>query len=85
MTDRLIDTLKLTAKKEEQLMKESVGIGLLGMGVVGGGVASVLGDKSALLAKLAGAPLKLQGALVRDLSRQRAASLPDGALTTRRR
>ena len=52
------------------------------MGVVGGGVASVLGDKSALLAKLAGAPLKLQGALVRDLSRQRAASLPDGALTT---
>ena len=63
-------------------MKESVGIGLLGMGVVGGGVASVLGDKSALLAKLAGAPLKLQGALVRDLSRQRAASLPDGALTT---
>ena len=82
MTDRLIDTLKLTAKKEEQLMKESVGIGLLGMGVVGGGVASVLGDKSALLAKLAGAPLKLQGALVRDLSRQRAASLPDGALTT---
>ena len=82
MTDRLIDTLKLTAEKEEQLMKESVGIGLLGMGVVGGGVASVLGDKSALLAKLAGAPLKLQGALVRDLSRQRAASLPDGALTT---
>ena len=82
MTDRLIDTLKLTVKKEEQLMKESVGIGLLGMGVVGGGVASVLGDKSALLAKLAGAPLKLQGALVRDLSKQRAAGLPDGALTT---
>ena len=52
------------------------------MGVVGGGVASVLGDKAALLAKLAGAPLKLQGALVRDLSRQRAASLPNGALTT---
>ena len=63
-------------------MKESVGIGLLGMGVVGGGVASVLGDKAALLAKLAGAPLKLHGALVRDLSRQRAASLPNGALTT---
>ena len=52
------------------------------MGVVGGGVASVLGDKAALLAKLAGAPLKLHGALVRDLSRQRAASLPNGALTT---
>ena len=52
------------------------------MGVIGGGVASVLGDKAALLAKLAGAPLKLHGALVRDLSRQRAASLPSGALTT---
>lgn len=63
-------------------MKNSVGIGLLGMGVVGGGVASVITDKGAQLAKMIGAPVKLHGALVRDLSRQRAASLPDGALTT---
>ncbi len=63
-------------------MKKSVGIGLLGMGVVGGGVASVLADKAALLTNLAGAPLELQGALVRDPSRQRAVNLPEGALTT---
>jgi len=63
-------------------MKQSVGIGLLGMGVVGGGVASVVTDKGAQLAKMIGAPVNLHGALVRDLSRQRAATLPDGALTT---
>ena len=63
-------------------MKQSVGIGLLGMGVVGGGVASVVTDKSAQLKKMIGAPVNLHGALVRDLSRQRAATLPDGALTT---
>ena len=62
-------------------MKQSVGIGLLGMGVVGGGVASVVTDKGAQLAKMIGAPVNLHGALVRDLSRQRAATLPDGALT----
>ena len=63
-------------------MKNSVGIGLLGMGVVGGGVASVVTDKGAQLAKMIGAPVTLHGALVRDLGRQRAATLPDGALTT---
>ncbi len=63
-------------------MKNSVGIGLLGMGVVGGGVASVVADKGAQLAKMIGAPVNLHGALVRDLSRQRAATIPDGALTT---
>ena len=52
------------------------------MGVVGGGVASVVTDKGAQLAKMIGAPVNLHGALVRDLSRQRAATIPDGALTT---
>ena len=63
-------------------MKQSVGIGLLGMGVVGGGVASVITDKGVQLANMIGAPVELHGALVRDLSRQRAATLPEGALTT---
>ena len=63
-------------------MKQSVGIGLLGMGVVGGGVASVVADKGAQLKNMVGAPVYLRGALVRDLSRQRAVSLPDSALTT---
>ena len=63
-------------------MKNSVGIGLLGMGVVGGGVASIITDKDEQLANMVGAPVTLQGALVRDLSRQRATTLADGALTT---
>ena len=53
------------------------------MGVVGGGVAQSVTGKSAELKKMIGAPVTLQGALVRDLSRQRAASVPDGTLTTR--
>ena len=62
-------------------MNNAVGVGLLGMGVVGGGVASVINNKGAQLAKMIGAPVTLHGALVRDLSRKRAVSLPDGALT----
>ena len=62
-------------------MKTSVGIGLLGMGVVGGGVARILADKSAQLAQLIGAPLSLEGVLVRDTARRRSVALPDGVLT----
>ncbi len=63
-------------------MSKSVGIGLLGCGVVGGGVTRVLADKSSQLAKLAGAELTLNGVLVRDAARKRDATLPVGALTT---
>ena len=52
-------------------MKESVGIGLLGMGVVGGGVVDVLFDKDERLAKLIGAPLSLKRVLVRDVNKLR--------------
>ena len=64
-------------------MKNSVGIGLLGMGVVGGGVASIIHKKDTQLAKLVGAPVTLNGALVRDIGRRRAVSLPDSSITTR--
>ena len=64
-------------------MKQSVGIGLLGMGVVGGGVAQVIGGKSDELAKMIGAPPTLHGALVRDTTKPRAANLPADSLTTR--
>jgi homoserine dehydrogenase len=63
-------------------MKQSVGIGLLGMGVVGGGVASVVAHKGEQLSKMIGAPVKLHGALVRDVSRRRATTLTEGTLTT---
>ena len=64
-------------------MKNSVGIGLLGMGVVGGGVAQIVTGKSSELKKMIGAPVTLKSALVRDLSRQRAVNFSDNTLTTR--
>jgi len=40
--------------------KDSIGIGLIGIGVIGGAVARVLKDRSAKLAELAGAPVVLR-------------------------
>ena len=63
------------------MSETSIGIGLLGMGVVGGGVASALREKRGHLAKTVGCPLALRGALVRDLAKPRSARIPDGLLT----
>ena len=63
-------------------MKTLVGIGLLGMGVVGGGVARVIAEKGNEIEKLVGAPLSLEGALVRDVNRKRSYPPPPGTLTT---
>jgi homoserine dehydrogenase len=54
-----------------------IGVGLLGLGVVGSAVAS-----SILSAEGQANGLHLCGALVRDPSRKRAVSLPEGAVTT---
>ncbi|PPD58783.1 homoserine dehydrogenase [Dehalogenimonas etheniformans] len=42
------------------MKKDSIGIGLIGIGVIGGAVARVLKDRSAKLAELAGAPVVLR-------------------------
>jgi homoserine dehydrogenase len=52
----------------------TVGVGLLGLGVVGTGVAQALLDKAASIAGRVGRPLTLRRVLVRDTSRQRAMS-----------
>ena len=62
---------------------KTVGIGLLGLGVVGTGVARVLAEKSSRIADLVGCPVLLRGALVRDTGKQRGYSLPSGTLTDR--
>ena len=62
--------------------KSSIGIGLLGMGVVGGGVASILDQKRDHISALIGCPAELKGVLVRDASKPRAHQLPAGVLTT---
>ena len=63
------------------MSKSAVGIGLLGMGVVGGGVAATLTRKSDQLTRMVGRPITVNGVLVRDLQRPRSADLPLDLLT----
>jgi len=57
--------------------KQSIGVGLMGLGVVGGGVASVLTDKAEVLSRQVGCPLVLRKikVLEADLSRPQAKEL----------
>ena len=64
------------------MSEPSIGIGMLGGGVVGSGVARVLIDKSETLGELAGRPLSLEGVLVRDAAKRRPNGPPAGLLTT---
>ena len=59
-----------------------IGIGLLGLGVVGGGVARALSEKRDALAEIAGSPISLRRAVVRDLGKARSFDLPQTLLTT---
>jgi len=54
----------------------------MGIGVVGGGVARILLEKSKLLEELVGCPVSLEGALVRDIAKPRSFDLPSHLLTT---
>jgi homoserine dehydrogenase len=51
--------------------KESIGVGLMGLGVIGGGVANVLTGKAKVLAEQVGCPLVLRKVKIieSDLSR----------------
>ena len=61
---------------------ERIGVGLLGMGVVGGGVADVLHNDAEATARRVGCPIDLRRVLVRDISRPRSVDLPTEMLTT---
>ncbi len=60
----------------------SINVGLMGLGVVGGGVASALLRDPSTVAARVGRPVNLRRALVRDVSRPRDVELPSGILTT---
>jgi homoserine dehydrogenase len=64
--------------------KKSIGIGLMGLGVVSGQVARVLAEKAAELAEKVGCPLQLRKVkvLAADLARPQAKQMPAGLLTT---
>ena len=72
----------MTGEADKRNAASGVGIGLLGMGVVGSGVARVLSEKSEQLADMAGCPVTLTGALVRDTSKARQYQPPSGVLST---
>ena len=60
------------------MKKQSIGIGLMGLGVVGGQVAKVLTEKADVLAEQAGCPLVLRKIKVLpvDLDREQARQMP---------
>jgi homoserine dehydrogenase len=64
--------------------KKSVGIGLMGLGVIGGQVARVLSDKAEALAEQAGCPLVLRKVKVlpQDLARPQAKEMAQELFTT---
>ena len=62
--------------------KESIGIGLMGLGVVGSGVAKTLLEKSNAIAQQVGCPLEIKRVLVRDPSKKRAIDIPHNLVTT---
>src|SRR5512139_3618819 len=64
--------------------KNSIGIGLMGLGVISGQVARVLTEKSALLNEQVGCPVELKKikVLPQDLERAQAGQFPAGMVTT---
>jgi homoserine dehydrogenase len=64
-------------------MRKAIGVGLLGLGTVGGGVAGVLATKADSLAEQAGLPLILKKVLVRDVKKRRPAKVSPTLLTSR--
>ena len=59
-----------------------VGVGLIGLGTVGGGVAELLHTHAALYADRVGRPIELRRVLVRDIAKAKATGLVDASLLT---
>src|SRR4030042_655182 len=84
MGDRTGDQENSGTFRVKKMKKKSIGIGLLGLGVVAGQVARVLTDKADVLAEKVGCPLVLRKikVLPQDLSRPQAKKMPAGLFTT---
>ena len=63
-------------------MKRAIGIGLLGLGTVGSGVAEVLVTRADSLAEQAGLSLILKKVLVRNVNKRRSSRLDPNVLTS---
>lgn len=63
-------------------MKPRIGVGIIGFGTVGTGVAKVLLDNAALIRRRVGVPIELIRIADLDVTRDRGLALPPGVLTT---
>ncbi len=63
-------------------MRTRVGVGIIGFGTVGTGVAKVLLDNAALIRRRVGVPVELVRVADLDVMRDRGLTLPTGVLTT---
>jgi homoserine dehydrogenase len=70
------------SRRPEGGQRKSIGIGLMGLGVVGSGVARALIEKKSVLAAEVGCPLTLRRVLVRDPGKARPVALEGDILTT---
>lgn len=61
-------------------MGREIGVGLLGVGVVGSGVARALQERGDYFARQVGARITIRRAAVRDLNKPRGVTFPDGIL-----
>ncbi|MGH7205748.1 MAG: homoserine dehydrogenase [Nitrospiraceae bacterium] len=62
-------------------MKARIGVGLVGFGTVGTGVAKILSGNRALIQRRVGVPVELVRVADLDITRDRGVSLPPGMLT----
>jgi homoserine dehydrogenase len=61
---------------------DEINVGLMGLGVVGTGVAAHILGKASFLAAVTGRNVNLKKVLVRDITRSRDIDFPSGLLTT---
>ncbi|MDQ1291337.1 MAG: homoserine dehydrogenase, partial [Nitrospirota bacterium] len=63
-------------------MKSEIGVGLIGFGTVGTGVARVLIENAELIRRRVGVPVTLVRIADLDITRDRGIAIPPGVLTT---
>lgn len=63
-------------------METAIGVGLIGMGIVGGGVAKLLTEQRDAYAQRLGRPVEIRRVLVRDVAKAKARGLVDASILT---